>query len=335
MTNIGALERSWTAAIASCPKAMRHGPCAGVDLDGDCEVPGVGSCSFLSVADAEWPYASPSTSPSAAGPASAIGNPVAGSATALFHATAALRPLIVTDLLARALSSDALRRVAAELAPVSDACLLGDHQQSRVQFPPSYRVRLLADEGVAAWAGLNARDRNRVALEGEIAACLDAGSVGLHCITGDHPQVGHRPDAAAVFDLDAMGIVELAAGRGAMCSVAHAPATPPVERRLPRLLAKIRAGADVVFVDGPGDPAVVGPAVTALRATGFTGLVLACVTPYAATVTEAARTVERVLALPGVDGVNLSGGAGPGDELATARRLAEIAALPFGRGARA
>jgi len=330
VTNIGALERSWTAAIASCPKAMRHGPCAGVGLNGDCEVPEVGSCSFLSVADEEWPYASAvdaAVSPTA--------SPAAGSAAALFHSTAALRPLIVTDLLAPALSADALRRVAAELAPVSDACLLGDHQQSRVQFPPSYRVRLLADEGVAAWAGLNARDRNRVAIEGEIAACLDAGAVGLHCVTGDHPRVGHRPDAQAVFDLDAVGIVQLAAGRGAMCSVAHAPATAPVARRLPRLLAKVRAGADVVFVDGPGDPAVIGPAVAALRATGFTGLVLACVTPYPATVAEAARTVERVLALPGVDGVNLSGGAGPGDELATARRLAEVAALPFGRGARA
>jgi 5,10-methylenetetrahydrofolate reductase len=243
--------------------------------------------------------------------------------------------VIVTDLLAPALSADALRRLAAELAPVSDACLLGDHQQSRVQFPPSYRVRLLADEGVPAWAGLNTRDRNRVALEGEVAACLDAGAVGLHCVTGDHPAAGHRPDARAVFDLDAVGVVGLAAGRGALCSVAHAPTVPPVERRLPRLLAKIRAGADAVFVDGPGDPEVVGPAVAALRATGFTGLVLACVTPYPATTSDAVRRVERVLALSGVDGVNLSGGAGPGDEMTAARRLAEVAAAPFGRGVKA
>jgi methylene-tetrahydrofolate reductase-like protein len=316
VTNIGALARTWKDAVARCPKGMANGPCAGVAADGACEVHGFGRCAFLDVAAGQWPYED-------------VLEHRLGAGAAELRAIATARPLVVTDVLAPALDADALRRVAAELAPVSDAVLLGDNASSRVQFPPAYRVRLLAEQGVRAWAGINCRDRNRVAIEGEIAACVDAGAVGVHCVTGDHPSVGHRPDAAPVFDLDSVGVVQLAARSGALCSVAHAPAAPPVEQRLPRLLTKIRFGADVVFVDGPGDPAVVGPAVAALRATGFGGLVLACVTS-AAGVPATARRVEELAALPGVDGVNLSGGAGPGDEVRAAHRLAQVAALTFG-----
>src|SRR5258708_4927922 len=93
-----------------------------------------------------------------------------------------------------------------------------DPPRARVRFPPSYQARLLADEGVTAWAGINCRDRNRVAIEGEIAACADAGVAGVHCVTGDHPGTGHRPDAAAVFDLDSIELVGLASTAGALAA---------------------------------------------------------------------------------------------------------------------
>ena len=192
-------------------------------------------------------------------------------------ATAAARPVVVADLVAPPLSADGIRACAAELAGFADAVLTGDHPGARVQFPPSYRVRLLADAGVAAWAGINCRDRNRVALEGEIAACADAGATGVHCVTGDHPAAGHRPDAAAVFDLDSVELIELARSSGALCSVAHAPAAPPAGKRLARLLAKIRSGAEVVFVDHCGGERELADAVAALRGADFRGLVLCCV----------------------------------------------------------
>jgi hypothetical protein len=291
---------------------MAHGPCAGVSTVGACEVPDFGLCSYLDVAAEAWPY-----------------SPAAGtnSSTTLGAGSPSnVAPLVVADALAPALDRDGLLRVADALAPVTDALLIGDSADARVQFPPSYRARLVAETGARAWVGLNCRDRNRVALEGEIAACVDAGALALHCVTGDHPSAGHRPDAHAVFDLDSLDLVRLAALSGVLCSVAHAPAAPPVEQRLPRLLAKIAAGAGAVFVDGPGDAAVVGPAVAALRAAGFSGLVLVCVTASDG-LAPAARRVKQVLALPGVDGVNLSGGAAPGDETAAVARLAQLAAL--------
>jgi 5,10-methylenetetrahydrofolate reductase len=376
VTNIRALAGdAWAAAGAACPKHMSHGPCAGVRADWSCEVPGAGRCSYLDVPDRDWPYAGALT------PAPGGGTPIpeaAGSrsrslAAAIFLATAAARPVVVADLVAPALSADGVRACAAEIAGFADACLIGDHPGARVQFPPSYRARLLAGEGVAAWAGINCRDRNRVALEGEIAACADAGVAGVHCVTGDHPGTGHRPDAAAVFDLDSIELVELASTAGALpgrplCSVAHAPAAPPAAKRLARLLAKIDAGADVVFVDHCGGAGPLADAVAALREAGFEGLVLGCVPvvtsaataevvasfaadrlppgyldaimsapdPKEEGVTAAVNFAEDVLTVPGVDGVNLSAGAGPGQELAMTRAMAEVSrrvlgARPAGR----
>jgi methylenetetrahydrofolate reductase (NADPH) len=359
VTNIPPLAvDGWAAASARCPKHMAHGPCAGLHADGGCEVAGAGRCPYLDVPDADWPYRDTAIAdPPAAPPRSP--------AAADFLARAAVRPVVVADLVAPALSADGIRACAAEVAGFADACLIGDHPGARVQFPPSYRARLLAGEGVFVWAGVNCRDRNRVALAGELAACADAGAVGVHCVTGDHPSGGHRPDAAAVFDLDSIGLVALArsvagtagaSGGSGLCSVAHAPAAPPADKRLARLLAKVSAGADAVFVDHCGGVRRVAAAVSELRAAGFGGLVLCCVPvvtsagaaaviasfaadrlspgyldaimsapdPAAAGLTAAVSLAQAILAVPGVDGVNLSGGAMPGQEAATMRAMAEV-----------
>jgi methylenetetrahydrofolate reductase (NADPH) len=376
VTNIRALAGdAWAAAAARCPKHMSHGPCAGVRADWSCEVPGAGRCSYLNVPDRGWPYPGALTPAPGDGtliPEAARARP-RSPAAASFLAAAAARPVVVADLVAPALSADGVRACAAEIAGFADACLIGDHPGARVQFPPSYRARLLAGEGVTAWAGINCRDRNRVALAGELAACADAGVAGVHCVTGDHPATGHRPDAAAVFDLDSIELVELAGTAAALparplYSVAHAPAAPPATKRLARLLAKIDAGADVVFVDHCGGAGPLADAVAALRAAGFGGLVLGCVPvvtsagaaevvasfaadrlppgyleaimsgpdPAESGVSAAVHFAEAILAVPGVDGVNLSGGAGPGQELAVTRAMTEVSrrvlgARPSGR----
>jgi 5,10-methylenetetrahydrofolate reductase len=320
------------------------------------------------VPDRGWPYGDTRIPAHPAGPAA---GPAATGPAVAFLATAAARPVVVADLVAPPLSADGIRACAAELAGFADAALSGDHPRARVQFPPSYRARLLAAEGVPAWAGVNCRDRNRVALEGEIAACADAGAAGVHCVTGDHPATGHRPDAAPVFDLDSTGLVGIARSCGTLCSVAHAPTAPPAARRLPRLLAKIEAGAGVVFVDHCGGGQRLADAVAALRDAGFDGLVLCCVPvvtsadsavmiaeiaaermpagylaeitsapdPVEAGIAAAARLAQSFLELPGVDGVNLSGGGGPGREVAASRTMAEVARRVLGaarqRGPRA
>ncbi|MCM3924958.1 methylenetetrahydrofolate reductase, partial [Frankia sp. AiPs1] len=58
---------------------------------------------------------------------------------------------------------------------------------------------------------------------------------------------------------------------------------------------------------------------------GYLEEIMAADDPHAAGTRAAAELAGRLLDLPGVDGVNLSGGAQPGHEAAAARATADIA----------
>jgi 5,10-methylenetetrahydrofolate reductase len=181
---------------------------------------------------------------------------------------APVAPLILSELPENANSSDELRRTARRLVGSVDAVLFGDANWMRVRFPPSYRARVLHDVGLGAWPGINARDRNRVALEGELAALADLGVAGVHCVTGNHTYSGHRPDAAPVFDLDSTRLTELAATYGHRISVAASPHTPPVHLRATRTAGKAAAGAVICMVDQPSTSADLAAFIADTRASG-------------------------------------------------------------------
>ncbi len=213
---------------------MTHGPCGGVEPDGTCEL-GDRRCTFVDGGLVTW-----------AGPPA----PQARPPDPLFDLID-VRPIVVADLPERSLDSDSVRRAASALAGHADAVLFGDAGWARVQLPPSYRAGLVAREGIRAWAGLNCRDRNRVALEGELAALAELGAL-VHCVTGDHTQLGNRPDAQPVFDLDGLQLAALANAMGLVVSVGENPVAPPYELRPARAAEKARAGAHVCFVNHAG-----------------------------------------------------------------------------------
>ncbi len=212
--------------IDSCPKRMEYGPCGGVGFDGSCEVDAAHRCAFVHRPTVPWSGLDRTT---AVGP-----GPRTAAATATLAALGT-RPWIVADLPARALSVASIDGCAAILTGEVDAVLAGDAGSARVQFPPAYRAHLLQRRGLRVWTGLNMRDRNRVAIEGELAALAVEGVAGVHCVTGDHTRTGHRPDAAPVFDLDSTEATALARAAGHVVSVAASPAAPPVDRRAARL----------------------------------------------------------------------------------------------------
>ncbi len=237
-----------------CPKRMVFGPCADVGTDGSCEVPevagGPARCVFLESAP-RW---------GAAGPLSRQG---AGRVEKR-------RQLIMSELPEGPNSSADIRRIARRLVGSVDAVLFGDSNWQRVRYPPSYRSAILRDEGLGAWPGINCRDRNRVALEGELLALADIGVVGVHCVTGNHPHSGHRPDAAPVFDLDSTRLAALASGLGLQVSIAASPHTPPTHLRTMRTADKAAAGATVCMLDQPVDAGAVAVFIDATRALGAT-----------------------------------------------------------------
>jgi 5,10-methylenetetrahydrofolate reductase len=335
------------APSAGCPKHMTYGPCGGVRASGRCEVGDV-DCPFLAIPLPQWTPGNRCVPTTHLLPGVEL-NPRAQALAARLDRG----DLVVADFPARALDAESLRACAATLSEL-DAVLVGDAPAHRVQFPPAYRAGLLLGAGANPWIGLNARDRNRVALEGELAALTDLGVAAVHCVTGDHPASGHRPDAAPVFDLDSTQLVALAAGRGLIVAAGESPATPPTDRRPARWASKERAGAAVGFVNHCGGVDAVARFVAACRDLGSTAEMIACV-PLVTGPGSAAllasfgepgtdAVLERILSAPDprregirsavdlalalldtglVAGINLSGGPADGGELAHAEALAE------------
>jgi methylenetetrahydrofolate reductase (NADPH) len=102
------------------------------------------------------------------------------------------------------------------------------------------------------------RDRNRLALEADIAGAALHGIENLCCLTGDDVTAGDEPEARRVFDLDSIQLLAAARGmaRGRYLSgrpidpppqlflgAVENPGAPPFEYRVARALKKVRAGA--------------------------------------------------------------------------------------------
>ena len=323
---------------------MIYGPCGGVAPDGRCEVADH-SCVFLGRPLPRWPAGHGSGSwPTRTAGAAAM-------ADRLTNGT-----VVIVDFPARALDVDSLVACASVLIGNVDAVLVGDSTNARVQFPPAHRAHLIQQVGLPVWIGLNCRDRNRVALEGEIAALAATSVAGVHCVTGDHTDTGHRPDAAPVFDLDSTRLAALARSQGHLVSVAESPATPPIEARPHRLTEKVKAGADVCFVNHCGGAEVVDDFISAIDAAqrpsafipcvpivvdrgsaellqsfpslvlpdGYLDRILQATDTYSAGIRAAIELSREMLSVPSVRGVNLSGGPQQGGEMHFAAALAEI-----------
>ena len=340
------------APLAECPKHMEYGPCGGVEFDGSCEV-SPAQCLFLELPTVRWHALERAVEPVVADP---LPRPQASAGAERMRALLAIRPVVVADFPARALDAASIAECAGILSGRVDAVLAGDAGAARVQFSPSYRAHLIQSSGLAVWAGLNCRDRNRVALEGELAGLAHAGVAAVHCVTGDHTLTGSRPDAAPVFDLDSTETAALARAAGHLVSVGESPATPPAERRPARLLEKMHAGAEVCFVNHVGGaapvaefideaqqlgaalhfvpcvPIVVDHESAALLRTfttlvlpaGYLDRILAARDPFTEGIAAAVELGRQLLQIDGVRGINLSGGTGPGRETWFAEALARI-----------
>ncbi|CAN5174680.1 methylenetetrahydrofolate reductase [soil metagenome] len=329
--------------LLECPKHMTYGPCGGVDFDGSCEV-SPHPCVFLDLPTVRW-HTEERVAP----------REQTGGAERMRDLLTTGK-VVVADFPARALDARSIAECAAPLAGRVDAVLAGDAGNARVQFSPTYRAHLIRAAGLAVWTGLNCRDRNRVALEGELAGLADVGVAAVHCVTGDHTYTGSRPDTLPVFDLDSTELAALARKSGHLVSVGESPATPPRARRPSRLVEKWNAGAEVCFVNHCGGvepvrefirqsgdlgaapffiacvPVVVDRAsaellrsfTTLVLPDGYLDRILDAADPFVEGIAAAVELSRDLLEIDGVCGVNLSGGTDPGRELWFAEALGTI-----------
>ncbi len=121
---------------------------------------------------------------------------------------------------------------------------------------------LLTREGYSTIMQVSCRDKNRIAIQGDILGAAAMGVANVLCLSGDGVQAGDQPEAKPVFDLDCMSLLEtvrtmrdesrLLSGRKLTQSpklFMGAAANPfgwPFDFRPVRLFKKIAAGAQFV-----------------------------------------------------------------------------------------
>lgn len=121
---------------------------------------------------------------------------------------------------------------------------------------------LLTRMGYAPIMQISCRDRNRIAIQGDVLGAAAMGVGNILCLTGDGVQAGDQPGAKPVFDLDSMSLLEtirtmrddgrFLSGRKlttppqVFLGAAINPFAPPFDFRPLRLQKKIAAGAQFV-----------------------------------------------------------------------------------------
>ena len=120
-------------------------------------------------------------------------------------------------------------------------------------------IQIQQHTGIETVLHYTCRDRNVLSIQSDL---LGASSIGLRnilCLTGDPPKLGNYPDATAVFDVDAIGLVNIVrrlnhgldiggnsigASTGFTIGVAANPGVPDIEQEIRRFAWKVEAGAE-------------------------------------------------------------------------------------------
>jgi methylenetetrahydrofolate reductase (NADPH) len=148
------------------------------------------------------------------------------------------------------------------LSEVCDAINATDASGAHVHMSSVAICALLTRAGYEPVLQISCRDRNRIAIQGDLLGAAAMGVRNVLCLTGDDVSVGDQPEAKPVFDLDSMHLLATARAMrdrgmflsGRKLSVpprlflggAANPFAPPYDWRPLRLAKKIQAGADFI-----------------------------------------------------------------------------------------
>jgi homocysteine S-methyltransferase len=120
-------------------------------------------------------------------------------------------------------------------------------------------VQIQQHVGIETVLHYTCRDRNVLSIQSDLLGASSIGLKNILCLTGDPPKLGNYPDATAVFDVDAIGLVNvvhnlnygldigknsIGESTGFTISVAANPGVADMDQEVRRFAFKVEAGAE-------------------------------------------------------------------------------------------
>ena len=141
-----------------------------------------------------------------------------------------------------------------------DAINIPDGPRASARISPMIAaIKILSEVGIEPILHYCCRDRNLIGMQSDLLGGFAAGLANFLIITGDPPKVGDYPQATGVFDVDAIGLTQVAANLNRGFDIGGNPIDPPtaiflgvganpcaveMEREIDRYFRKIDAGAE-------------------------------------------------------------------------------------------
>jgi methylenetetrahydrofolate reductase (NADPH) len=157
---------------------------------------------------------------------------------------------------------DKVREKAGMLRGFVDAVNVTDNQTAMVRMSSLAACIIIRQMGLHPVLQMVTRDRNRLALQSDLLGAFAFDINTMLCLSGDHPHFGDHPEAANVYDLDSVQLIqtvrrmreegkfqggqEIANPPKMFIGAAANPFADPFELRVRRLAKKAEAGADFV-----------------------------------------------------------------------------------------
>ncbi|HTV83190.1 MAG TPA: bifunctional homocysteine S-methyltransferase/methylenetetrahydrofolate reductase [Acidobacteriaceae bacterium] len=120
-------------------------------------------------------------------------------------------------------------------------------------------IQIQQKTGIETVLHYTCRDRNVLSIQSDLLGASSIGLKNILCLTGDPPKLGNYPDATAVYDVDAIGLVNIVrrlnhgldiggnsigASTGFTIAVAANPGVPDIDHEIRRFAWKVEAGAE-------------------------------------------------------------------------------------------
>jgi methylenetetrahydrofolate reductase (NADPH) len=208
--------------------------------------------------------------------------------TGQFVVTAEITPPVSTD------PAEFLKR-ALPLKGLATAVNVTDGAGAKVHLSSLAAAHYLVQTGIEPIFQMTCRDRNRLALQGDLLGAASLGIKNILVLAGDNPKLGDQPDAKPVFDLDSRQLIAMAhqmrserklpsgtpfAGEFDLAiGAADVPADPTPDWNPKGLFAKAEAGANFVQTQFCMDMGIVRRYAARLRELGFKLPILVGIAP--------------------------------------------------------